>query len=284
MAQIAAEILSVPPDRIRVEEPDTDRNPYEWQTVASHITWGCGNAVKRAAEDAREQIFDLMERALGKKRDALYLEDSMVKSHDEPDSQLPLKDFVIDGIMMEDGTWRGGPINGRGMFMPEFSSALSDPETGQGGKPNVHYTVGAAAIRIAVDRQTGKIRIPKVVLAVDAGKAINPDMVKGQIIGGILQGLGTILYEDMRFDERGRLLNANFTDYKIPTSMDVPDEIVPIIIEVPQPDGPFGARGVGEHTMIPVAPMVANAVEDALGVRIKSMPITAEKVAMSLGI
>jgi carbon-monoxide dehydrogenase large subunit len=284
MAQIAAEILSVPPDRIRVEEPDTDRNPYEWQTVASHITWGCGNAVKRAAEDAREQIFDLMERALGKKRDALYLEDSMVKSHDEPDFLLPLKDFVIDGIMMEDGTWRGGPINGRGMFMPEFSSALSDPETGQGGKPNVHYTVGAAAIRIAVDRQTGKIRIPKVVLAVDAGKAINPDMVKGQIIGGILQGLGTILYEDMRFDERGRLLNANFTDYKIPTSMDVPDEIVPIIVEVPQPDGPFGARGVGEHTMIPVAPMVANAVEDALGVRIKSMPITAEKVAMSLGI
>ena len=282
MAQIAAEILSVPPDRIRVEEPDTDRNPYEWQTVASHITWGCGNAVKRAAEDAREQIFDLMERALDKKRDALYLEDSMVKSHDEPEFQLPLKDFVIDGIMMKDGTWRGGPIIGRGMFMPEFSSALSDPETGQGGKPNVHYTVGAAAIRIAVDRRTGKIRIPKVVLAVDAGKAINPDLVKGQIIGGILQGLGTILYEDMRFDEKGRLLNPNFTDYKIPTSMDIPDEIVPIIIEVPQPDGPFGARGVGEHTMIPVAPMVANAVEDALGVRIKSMPITAEKIALSL--
>ena len=282
MAQMAAEVLSVPPDRIRVEEPDTDRNPYEWQTVASHITWGCGNAVKKAAEDAREQIFDLMERALGKKRDALYLEDSMVKSFDEPDFKLPLKDFVIDGVMMEDGTWRGGPIIGHGMFMPEFSSALSDPETGQGGKPNVHYTVGAAAIRIAVDRQTGKIKIPKVVLAVDAGKAINPSLAKGQIIGGILQGLGTILYEDMRFDEKGKLLNPNFTDYKIPTSMDIPDEIVPIIVEVPQLDGPYGARGIGEHTMIPVAPMVANAVEDALGIRIKSMPITAEKVAMSL--
>jgi carbon-monoxide dehydrogenase large subunit len=282
MAQIAAEILTVPPEQIRVETPDTDRNPYEWQTVASHITWGTGTAVKRAAEDAREQIFYLMARALGKNRDALYLEDAMVKSHDEPDFKLPLKDFVINGVMMEDGTWRGGPIIGRGMFMPEFASAVSDPETGQGGKPNVHYTVGASAIRVEIDKQTGKVRVPKVVLAVDAGKAINPDLVRGQIVGGILQGLGTALYEDMRFDEKGRLLNPNFTDYKIPTSLDIPDEIVPIIVEVSQPDGPFGARGIGEHTMIPIAPIVANAVEDALGIRIKTMPITAEKIALAI--
>jgi CO/xanthine dehydrogenase Mo-binding subunit len=282
MAQIAAEVLGVPPDCIRVETPDTDRNPYEWQTVASHITWGCGNAVKRAAEDAREQIFDVMESALGKKRAALYLEDSTVKSHDDPEFNLPLKDFVISGLMMEDGTWRGGPIVAKGMFMPEFSSAISHPETGQGGKPMVHYTVGASAIRIEIDKQTGKIKIPKVVLAVDAGQAINPDMVNGQIVGGLLQGLATVLYEDMRFDDKGKLLNPNFTDYKIPTSLDIPDEIIPIIVEVPQPDGPFGARGVGEHTMIPAAPIVANAVEDALGIRIKSMPITAEKIAMAV--
>jgi carbon-monoxide dehydrogenase large subunit len=282
IAQIAAEVLGVPPNRIRVENPDTDRNPYEWQTVASHITWGCGNAVKRAAEDARDQMFDLVENFLGKRRDRLYLEDSMVRSYDEPDFKLPLSDFVINGIMMEDGTWRGGPIIGRGMFMPEFASALSDPETGQGGKPNVHYTVGASAIRLEIDKQTGKIRIPKVVLAVDAGKAINPELVRGQVIGGVLQGLGTVLYEDMRFDDKGKLLNPNFTDYKIPTSMEVPDEIVPIIIEVPQPDGPYGARGIGEHTMIPIAPIVANAIEDALNIRLKSMPLTAEKISMAI--
>ena len=86
----------------------------------------------------------------------------------------------------------------------------------------------------------------------------------------------------MRFDEKGKLLNANFTDYKIPTSMDIPDEVIPIIIEVAQPDGPFGARGMGEHTMIPAAPIIANAVEDALGIRIKSMPITAEKIALAI--
>ncbi len=282
MAQIAAEVLQIPPEKIRSELPDTDRNPYEWQTVASHITWSCGNAVKNAAIDAREQIFDVVERALGKKRDALYLDDEKVKSHEEPGWSVPLKDFIIDGIMMKDGTWRGGPIIGRGTFMPEFASAISNPETGQGGKPNVHYTVGAAAVEVEVDKDTGKIRIPKAVLAVDCGKALNPNLVIGQITGGLLQGVATVLYEDMRFDEKGRMMNANFTDYKIPTALDVPEEIVPIIIETPQPDGPFGARGVGEHTMIPVAPMIGNAIKNALGVRVKSMPITAEKVVMAL--
>jgi carbon-monoxide dehydrogenase large subunit len=165
--------------------------------------------------------------------------------------------------------------------MPEFTSALSDPETSQGGHPNVHYTVGAGGGILEIDEQTGKMRVLKVALAVDAGQAINPDLICGQITGGLLQGISTVLYEDMRFDEKGRLLNPNFADYKIPTAMDIPDKTVPIIVEVPQPDGPFGARGIGEHTMIPAAPIIANAIEDALGMRIKSMPITAEKVALT---
>jgi carbon-monoxide dehydrogenase large subunit len=146
----------------------------------------------------------------------------------------------------------------------------------------VHYTVGAAALIMEIDKQTGKMKILKAVEAIDCGKALNPDLVKGQIVGGLLQGLATVLYEDMRYDENGKLLNPNFTDYKLPTAKDIPDVVVPIIIEVPQPDGPFGARGMGEHTMLPAAPMVANAVEDALGIRIKSMPVTAEKIVLEL--
>jgi CO/xanthine dehydrogenase Mo-binding subunit len=280
MAQIAGEILGVPPSKIRSENPDTDRNPYEWQTVASHITWSTGNAVKKAAIDARTQIISLVSRTKHLPEDMLYLEDETVKCHTKPDFKLPLKDFVIYGIQAEDGTYKGGPIIGRGIFMPEFSSTNSNPETSQGGHPNVHYTVGAAAIKLEIDKQTGKMKVLKAVEALDVGKAINPDLVKGQITGGLLQGLATVLYEDMRFDEKGRMLNPNFTDYKIPTSMDIPDEVVPIIVEVAQPDGPFGARGVGEHTMLPAAPMVANAIEDGLGIRLKSMPITAEKVAL----
>ncbi len=282
MAQIAAEILSVPPHKIRVETPDTDRNPYEWQTVASHITWSSGNAVKKAALDAREQILSLVNRVYHYPIDELYLDDEAVKCLTDPAFHLPLKDFVVDGIMTKDGTFKGGPINARGMYMPEFSSTNGDPETSQGGHPNVHYTVGAAALNLEIDKETGKMRVLKTALAIDAGKALNPDLVRGQITGGLLQGLATVLYEDMRYNDKGKLLNPNFTDYKIPTAMDTPEEIIPIIVEVPQPDGPFGARGIGEHTMLPAAPMIANAVEDALGIRIKEMPVTAEKVAMAV--
>ena len=282
MAQIAAEILSVPVSKIRVENPDTDRNPYEWQTVASHITWSCGNAVKNAAINAREQIFQVVARALGLPKDDLYLDDEKVKCKTKHDFELPLREFVIAGIQAEDGTFKGGPINSSGIFMPEFSSTNGDPETSQGGHPNVHYTVGAAALTLEIDKKTGKMKVLKVVEAIDAGKVINISLAKGQVVGGLVQGLATVLYEDIRFDKNGKLLNPNFTDYKIPTAMDIPDEIVPIFIEVEQPDGPFGARGIGEHTMLPAAPMVANAIYNALGIRLKSMPLTAEKVAMAI--
>jgi carbon-monoxide dehydrogenase large subunit len=282
MAQVASEVLTVPVTKIRVETPDTDRNPYEWQTVGSHVTWGCGNAVKKAAMDAREQIFATVQRTLHLDQEDLYLEDEAVKCRTKKGWKLPFKDFVITGIQAEDHTFKGGPVMGHGMFMPEFASAISNPETGQGGHPNVHYTTGAGGIILEIDKQTGKMKVLKAVLAADVGKALNPELIKGQVTGGLLQGLATVLYEDMRFDAKGRLLNANFSDYKIPTALDMPVEIVPIIIEAAQPDGPYGARGVGEHTMIPAASMVANAVEDALGIRIKGMPITAEKVALAL--
>ncbi len=282
MAQIAAEVLSVPPSKIRVETPDTDRNPYEWQTVASHVTWSCGNAVRNAALEARQRIFEVVRRARNHDPSTLYLDDEKVKSTEMPELQLPLREFVTSGLPMEDGTWRGGPIVGSGTYMPEFASALSNPETGQGGHPNVHYTTGAAGVVLEIDVETGRIKVRTAALAVDAGTAINPTMVEGQITGWVLQGLDNVLYEAFRVEDEGRLLNPNFTDYKIPTSLDTPDVVVPIIVEVPQPDGPFGARGVGEHTMIPAAPMVANAVADAIGLRITSMPITAEKVALAM--
>jgi CO/xanthine dehydrogenase Mo-binding subunit len=283
MAQIAAEILGVPPQKIRVETPDTDRNAYEWQTVASHVTWGCGNAVLAAAEQARAQILRTVHRVHGHPEDELYLEDEHVRCRTDPAFAVPLRDLVIGGLEdPTDGTFKGGPVVGAGSFMPEFASTRSDPETGQGGKPNVHYTVGAAGIVLEVDVETGKVHVRRVALAVDAGRAINPRAVEGQITGGILQGLATVLYEDLRFDDAGRMLNPTFTDYKIPTALDVPDEVIPLIVEVPQPDGPFGARGIGEHTMIPAAPLVANAIEDAVGIRITAMPITAERLFLAL--
>jgi CO/xanthine dehydrogenase Mo-binding subunit len=282
MAQIASEILSVPVEKIRVETPDTDRNPYEWQTVASHVTWSSGLAVERAAVEAREKIFELIHDVYGYEEGTLYLDDEKVKCSTDSAFEKALAEFVINGIQTGDGTWRGGPIVASGKFMPEFTNANSDPETGQGGHPNVHYTVGACGVVIEIDKDTGRVWVRRAALAVDAGRAINPDLVRGQITGGLVQGLATVLYEDMRFGEDGRLLNPNFTDYKIPTAFDIPDEMIPIIVETPQPDGPFGARGVGEHTMIAAAPVIANAIYDALGVRLTSMPITQERVALAV--
>jgi CO/xanthine dehydrogenase Mo-binding subunit len=282
MAQIASEILSVPVEKIRVETPDTDRNPYEWQTVASHVTWSSGLAVERAAVEAREKIFELIHDVYGYEEGTLYLDDEKVKCSTDRGFEKALAEFVINGIQTGDGTWRGGPIVASGKFMPEFTNANSDPETGQGGHPNVHYTVGACGVVLEIDTDTGRVWVRRAALAVDAGKAINPDLVRGQITGGLVQGLATVLYEDMRFGEDGRLLNPNFTDYKIPTAFDIPDEMIPIIVETPQPDGPFGARGVGEHTMIAAAPVIANAIYDALGVRLTSMPITQERVALAI--
>ena len=280
MAQIVSEVLKVSVAKVRVETPDTDRNAYEWQTVGSHVTWSCGNAVRNAAEEVKSRLIATVARAKGWKPEELYLEDECVKR--KGGESVEYKSFVIDGVMLPDGRYVGGPIHGTGMFMPEFTSALGDPETSQGGHPNVHYTVGCAGVEAEFDRETGKMHLRKVALAVDAGKALNPVLVKGQIVGGILQGLATALYEDIRYGRDGKLLNPNFTDYKIPTALDCPDEIVPIILETPQPDGPFGARGVGEHTMIASAPMMADAIEDALGIRLKSMPLTSEKVALAV--
>jgi len=282
MGKIAAEELSLPLDKVRVELPDTDRNPYEWQTVASHETWALGNAVKRAAINARENILDTVHRGFHIEEDHLYLEDGKVKNQLDPSFELPLEDFVITGIQTEHNTWIGGPIMGIGRFIPEFTNAMVDPETGLGGHPNVHYTVGAGAVTVEIDIETGRIKVLKMAEAFDAGKAINPDIVKDQIVGGFVQGLGTALWEEVVFDKNGRILNPNFTDYKIPTMVDVPREMKPIIVEIPQPDGPHGARGMSEHTMIPVMPAVANAIANALGLRIKDPPMTNEKIALGL--
>lgn len=282
MAQVAAEVLTVPVKKIRVETPDTDRNSYEWQTVGSHVTWSCGNAVRAAAEEVKGKLIATVARAKRLKAADLYLEKECVKSRKQKGFSIPFAEFVIDGIMRPDGRFVGGPIHGTGMFMPEFTSALGDPETSQGGHPNVHYTVGCAGVMVEIDRETGKLRVLRAPLAVDVGQAINRELIDGQIVGGILQGLATALYEDMRYDAGGRLLNPNFTDYKIPTTLDCPGKYIPMIVETPQPDGPFGARGVGEHTMIAAAPSIADAIEDAVGIRLKSLPLTAEKIALAL--
>jgi CO/xanthine dehydrogenase Mo-binding subunit len=132
-----------------------------------------------------------------------------------------------------------------------------------------------------VDTETGEIDVLEVIAAHDVGRAINPVTCEGQIEGGIVQALGGVLFEEMLFGGRGRMLNPSFADYKIPVSSDIP-EIRSILIEEPHREGPYGAKGVGEITLVPVAPAIANAIYDATGVRIKDLPITKDKILTAL--
>jgi carbon-monoxide dehydrogenase large subunit len=133
---------------------------------------------------------------------------------------------------------------------------------------------------VNVNTKTGEVRVERLLTAVDVGRAINPSLVEGQVIGAGMMGLGYALSEELQLSEDGWITNPNLTDYKPPYPADSPLEIIPIIIEHPHPNGPFGAKGVGEAPLLAVAPAIANAIHDALNVRIKSLPLTREKVRM----
>jgi carbon-monoxide dehydrogenase large subunit len=164
--------------------------------------------------------------------------------------------------------------------MPTYVTGLN-PETGQGTRAVVHYTVGAQAVDLEVDVETGQVEILKIASAYDVGKAINPDLVMAQIEGGAVHGMSSA-FEALRFDGQGRLVNPSFVDYKLATAVDAPREIHGDIVETPLEDGPWGARGVGEHVMVQTAPAIANALHHALGIRFRDLPLSAEKVYLAL--
>lgn len=280
-AQMAAAALGVPVETVKVATPlDTNYSPYEWQTVASRLTWSMGNAVRAAALDARGQILEMVAKAWNEKVDDLDIVDGMVISY-KSEEAISLKNIVIYGIPLpNDQGWVGGPVLGRGNFMPTYVTGL-DPQTGQGPRAVVHYTVGAQAVELEVDLDTGKIEILRGVAAFDVGKAINPEMVKAQMEGGFVQGLSTALFEGLKLKD-GVLQNPSFVDYRIATSTDVPQNIQAIIVETAQDDGPWGARGIGEHAMVPTIPAIANAIYDAIGVRVGSPPYSSEKVYLAM--
>lgn len=280
-AQMAAAAFGVSYENVRLATPvDTRYSPYEWQTVASRITWSTGNAIIEAAQDARRQVLDLTAKSWGEAPDDLDIVDGVVVSY-KSEREMPVKDFAIKGLPKEGGKgWMGGPIIGRGNFMPSDVTGL-DPETGQGEHAVVHFTTGAQAIELEVDLDTGRIEIIKGVAAFDVGKAINPDLVKAQMEGGLIQGISSALFERLNLKD-GYVQNPSFVDYRIATAADIPKAVQALVVEVPQADGPWGARGIGEHSMVPTIPAIANAIYDAIGIRFEGPPFTAEKVYLAM--
>jgi CO/xanthine dehydrogenase Mo-binding subunit len=276
LAQIAAERLKFPLSKVRVTiEKDTDRDPYDWQTVASKGLILTGNAVILACQDLLAKAYQTAAQALRVDVCDLDHDGEKIFIAHRPDASVTFAQVAI-GYVYPDGSGIGGPLIGVGRYIAQGLTNL-DKATGQ-GLPALDWTYGAHGIIVEVNPTTGAYHILKIASAYDVGKAINLESIRGQCIGGMVQGLGTALCEGYIYDQQGHLLNPSFTDNKIPTSKDIPDEIECIIVETAQVDGPYGARGVGEHPMISVGPALGNAIRNAIGAELTHMPIRAEDV------
>ncbi|APC09374.1 xanthine dehydrogenase family protein molybdopterin-binding subunit [Neomoorella thermoacetica] len=279
LAQIAAERLHLPLEKVHVVwETSTETSPYDWQTVASRFTVMGGNAVIRACDDLLAQMKSLAAGILRAAEEELEFGQEEIYVRHHPDQKLAYRELAI-GYTYGNGNAVGGPLIGRGRYIAQGLTFL-DAETGQ-GRPALDWTYGAHGIEIEVDTKTGNIRVLRIVSAFDVGRVLNEMLVKGQVIGGIVQGLGTAFSEVLLYDREGRLLTRNLVDYKIPTAKDLPDVIETYFVETPQLDGPYGARGVAEHPMISITSAIGNALANATGLELYEVPLSAERVYLA---
>jgi CO/xanthine dehydrogenase Mo-binding subunit len=272
MAQIAAEILGVAAEAIRVIHPDTDVTPYDMATLGSRSTYHMGNAVRRAAEDARTQLLRLAATALQTDIDELECRDGAVIA--QSGTRMTFRDVMVARFAMQ-----AGNIIGVGSFIPPYEKP--DHDTGQSRQITPFWMLGGAGAEVEVDTETGRIQVTKLVNVGDAGSAINPDIVERQLIGAGIMQFGFTIFEEMIFSD-GQVVNASFADYKIPGMLDLPHDLTGELVEVPHQHGPFGAKGVGETGMFCVSPAIGNALYDAIEVRIMEMPLTPERVLRAL--
>ena len=257
-ATIAAEGLGIAADAVSVVAADTASAPRSPISGGSVITYSTGRAVQRATEALREKILAYA---------ALLLE-------------IDVRDLeLVDGTVRPRGTpERGLSLAEIGRSLDGFTSDF-EPLEGHGGtvQPVLAPLTSAHLVHVRVDRETGEVRVLHYVIAQDVGRALNPAIIEGQLHGGATQGLGWALHEAMVWDEAGQLLTGTFLDYAMQTAQMVPS-FETIIVEVPAPDGPYGAKGIGEGPVCGAAAAVANAVTDATGVRFRTLPMTAPRV------
>lgn len=256
MAQIVAETLGIPTEDVSVIHPDTDTTPYDMATLGSRSTFHTGNAVKIAAEHARAQLA------------ALAAEVGIAPQNSYAPAEIFRKRYGM----------QAGTIVGTGTFIPDYKSPDAN---GQSELVTPFWMIGGAGVEIEVDTETGHVRLTRLVNAVDCGRPLNPRIVETQISGAAIMQLGFTMSENMEFDA-GQVTNASLADYRIPGIHDIPADIENHTIAAEQRNGPYGAKGVGESATFGVSPAIANAIEDAVGVRITDLPLTPEKVLRAI--
>ena len=262
LAQIAAEELGIPFDQISVSHPDTDLTPLDGGTHGSRQTYCGGLAAKKAAKEAKKKIFGFASQQLKVEKTQLEMKDGVVYDVENPANQIPLSDLMRK-IQIED------------MSICEQIIGFAT-----GVAPAMPGSYGANFAEVEVDTETGEVRVLKLTGAFDVGKAINPANVEGQITGGSVMGIGWALSEGLLIKD-GKILNSSFSGYRLLRASDIP-ELDSIVVESNEPTGPYGAKGVGEGSMVCVASAIANAIYHAIGTRMKELPITQEKILAAL--
>ncbi|WP_448575319.1 xanthine dehydrogenase family protein molybdopterin-binding subunit [Thermomicrobium sp.] len=262
LAMIAAEVLGQPLERIRVKLLPSDSAPYAGMSGGSKITYTVGLAVQAAAEDAKRQLFEIAANELEAAPEDLELADGAIRVRGMPDRQITLRE-IAQMSMVFGGKY--APVYGTGRSVVRQQSPGFD----------------AQIAHVAVDPETGEVRVLNLVAIQDVGRALNPALVEEQVHGGVGQGIGWALHEAMRWSENGQPLNPSFLDYDLPKASQLPPITVELV-EVPSPIGPFGAKGVGEPPVVPTAAAIANAIADAIGVHLSELPITPERVLAAL--
>jgi len=272
-AQIVAEELGVPLDRVEVAPVDTDISPFGLGSFATRGTVFGGNGVKAAAAEAKKQILESAAGMLECSPSDLEARGGMIFLKGAPAQGLPFQKVVETAVYKRGGA----PIVGAGFWVPD--TQLPDPVTKYGNIAPA-YPFACQIAEVEVDTETGQVRMKNYVAAHDVGRAINPQATEGQIEGGVAQGIGWALMENMA-TEKGKIINPNFRDYVLPGPLDLPP-IQSILVEPVDPNGPFGAKGIGEPALNPSPAAVANALYNAIGVRMTELPFTPEKILAAL--
>jgi len=272
MCQIAAEELGVPVEDVEISRADTDLTTFCLGAFASRLTYVSGNAVKNAATNVKQQLFEQAAEMLEANAADLISRDGKIFVKGAEGKSLTVSDVARARLFRHNGA----PIVGSGSF--DADSVL--PDSTRFGNESGAYNYGAQAAEVHVDPETGQVQILQFVVASDCGTVIYPLGAEGQVEGGLAQGIGYALTEGLQIDE-GRPINPNFSDYRIPSMRDMPP-LQHAFADSYEPTGPFGAKGLGELNMDPTAAVINNAIFDAVGVRVKTLPITPEKILRAL--
>lgn len=272
-AQIAAERLGVPLEMIHVADVDTDISPFGLGSFATRGTLMGGNGVLAAAGDAFNQLAEIAAEILDANPGDIECRKGKFFARGTPEKYLPFNEVAAQATFSR----HGAPVVGTGFYEPP--TVLPDPET-KYGNISPAYPFACQIAEVEVDPDTGQVTVTNFVGAHDVGRAINPLATEGQIRGGVTQGLGWTLMENMAY-ENGKIINPDFIDYIVPSALDVP-EIKPILVEPIEPNGPYGAKGIGEPALNPTMAAITNAIYNATGIRVKELPVSPEKILSEL--